>query len=106
MNMRMERLEKQRMTLQREAGFGEMTFRRVLEALPHEERVRFEEAFRGMEQAVLDIKFLNEQALVFAREAVEALHGQGPMEHSLYTPQKDVCTNRSAETAPIFEAKF
>lgn len=69
--MAIEGLEKKRISLQQEIGFGSMTFRQILAVCDSAYKERLEEVFERISSAVMSIRFANQKAMDYANEILD-----------------------------------
>lgn len=105
--MKLEQREKQRIELQKRAGFGEKSFREILDCADEPWKGRLEDSFKRVEKAIQEIKFYNEKSMSLARLNLQIVGGQ-PGEgadgiHHTYAPGKNT---QSAAGGSLFETKI
>lgn len=66
--MQMDNLEKQRMAIQEETGFGSMTFSQIIQKATHANQSAFQALFQRIEAAVNKIKFCNSRSMDLTRQ--------------------------------------
>ena len=76
-NMRLAQLEERRVKAQEAAGWGEMTFRQILEQADDTDRKQLEGLFERFEKAVNDVKYYNGRAIAFANDGLRILGKAG-----------------------------
>ena len=64
----LDNYEQRRMDLQREAGFGGLTFRQLIARAPEDEKGVLQTLYARFEQAVQEIKFNNDKSMAVARD--------------------------------------
>lgn len=69
--MAIESLEKKRISLQQETGFGSMSFQQILLACDDAYTQRLEEVFERISSAVMSIRFANQKAMDYAKEILD-----------------------------------
>lgn len=74
--MAIESLEKKRISLQQEIGFGSMTFRQILAVCDSAYKERLQEVFDRISSAVMSIRFANQKAMDYAKEILDLDAGQ------------------------------
>lgn len=74
--MAIESLEKKRISLQQEIGFGSMTFRQILEVCDSAYKEQLQEVFERISSAVMSIRFANQKAMDYAKEILDLDAGQ------------------------------
>lgn len=60
--MKLDSMEKKRMDLQEQAGYGDMTFRQIIENIPDAQKYELQTLFETMEKRVSDIAYYNSKA--------------------------------------------
>ena len=60
--LRLEGMEKKRMELQAQAGYGDMTFQQIIAQAPQVQKAELKELFENMEKKISDIGFYNEKS--------------------------------------------
>lgn len=71
--MRLENIENRRIRLQKEAGFADMTFSQIVDNASPEKRNDLRALFSRAQNALSNIKYLNEKALTVAREKLRTI---------------------------------
>lgn len=104
--MKLDNMEKRRMELQAVAGFENMTFRQVIEALPNEEKHDFEKAFDEMEKKISDISYYNSKSQDKVKLDLKAM-GSAATPEGVKSPAGVYTANKKSASSPhsLFESK-
>lgn len=105
---RLEALEKRRMSLQEEAGLGELTFKEILEKVEGGDREKLSELFARFTKSIDHVKYLNSKSIELVKMNLKEINSSGLIED---VPESEAYTaNRKKNTAeqgrPVFETKI
>jgi len=81
MDKRLENLEKKRMDLQIKLGFDGMTFTRLIQEFPEENRAELKRLFERIQKSLDNIKYLNQKSMKVAESKLEEI-GSTPIKPS------------------------
>lgn len=106
--MQLKNLEARRVELQREAGYDGLTFARLLEQRPAEERPALKALCRRIEMCVENIRYFNGKSQSFAKEGLASVQvtGQVTEGRNLYAPPVHGKDKRLTDAPAAFEANY
>lgn len=104
-NIRIAKMEEERLQEQQKAGFDGLTFAEILEKLNEDDKQRFSELFSRIKNAVYDIKYFNSKSLAFAQDGLKIIGNANKAQTKVTSYGKDGKFT-DVRAASVFEKKI
>jgi hypothetical protein len=108
-SMQIENYEKRRLQLQKQAGFGDITFHEMIERVDPEEQEKLKEIFGRMRKAAEEVKFLNEKSMKLVKANMQVLNSSVPSDLQANGPgytQDGMQPEWNQNSKTLFETKI